>query len=275
VPEPPPGPAETPVDEKTAERRREILEAFESLKARNHFEVLGLARSADGTAVKEAYFRLAKRFHPDAHHGASLGDLRSELEAVFIRLGEAYEVLRDARKRSDYEERLGRPRPQGDGGGGAGEAAAPETARDEEEEARRAEEMVRRAGRFFEQEKYWDAMQLLEPAVVAARGKVRLNARVLLARCLLKNPNWTKRAEEILLAVTREEPQAIQPWALLGGLYAEKGLRARATSMYRRALELNPDHEEAKAYFAANAPEPEPPADEGGGGLLGRLFRKP
>jgi tetratricopeptide (TPR) repeat protein len=278
VPEPPPPPAEAPVDEKAAGRRREILEAFEGLKGRNHFEVLGLSRSAGEAEVKDAYFRLAKRFHPDVHHGASLGDLRDELEAVFIRLGEAYEVLRDTRKRSDYEERLGRPRPRpaseagGPAGAGPEGRASPEPPRDESEEAQRAEESIRRAGKLFEQEKYWDAIQLLEPAAVAARGKARLNARVLLARCLLKNPNWKKRAEEMLLAVTRDEPQAIQAWAVLGALYAEKGMRARATAMYRRALELNPDHEEAKLYLAANATEPEPPENEGGGGLLGRLF---
>jgi hypothetical protein len=48
--------------------------------------------------------------------------------------------------------------------------------------------------------------------------------------------------------------------------------------MYRKVLELNPDHEEAARYLAENAPPPEPPEDEGGGegggGLLGRLFRK-
>ena len=46
--------------------------------------------------------------------------------------------------------------------------------------------------------------------------------------------------------------------------------------MYKKALELKPDHEEAFRYLAENAgPEPEPPEDEGGGGgLLGRLFRK-
>jgi hypothetical protein len=62
---------------------------------------------------------------------------------------------------------------------------------------------------------------------------------------------------------------------LLGAIYAGKGLRTRATTMYRKALELRPDHEEAAEYLKANAPEPEPPEDEGGGGgLLGRLFRR-
>ncbi len=282
-PEPAPAPPE-PVDEKAAERRREILEAWDGLQSRTHFEVLGLSRSVGEVEVKEAYFRLAKRFHPDVHHGESLGDLRDKLEAVFIRLGEAYDVLRDPRRRGDYEERLGRQRPRPAapeapaGGVAPPEAAPPEPPRDPEEEARLAEEAVRQAAKLVEQEKYWDAIQKLEPAVDAAQGKARLRARVLLARCYVKNPKWAKSAETMLLAATREEPRAIEPWALLGAFYAEKGLRTRATAMYRKVLELNPDHEEAARYLAENAPPPEPPEDEGGGegggGLLGRLFRK-
>jgi tetratricopeptide (TPR) repeat protein len=269
-------------DGEAAERRREIREAYEG-RTRNHFEILGLSRSAGENEVKEAYFRLAKRFHPDVHHGASLGDLRDDLEAVFIRLGEAYEVLRDPRKRADYEERLGRPRPKPGAPSGettAGsvassplEPSAAEPARDPEEEARLAEESIRRAVKLFEQEKYWDAIQLLVPAVDAVTGKARLRGQLLLARSRAKNPKWVKEAEEVLLTATRESPQAVDAWVLLGELYAQKGLRTRAVSMYRKALELRPDHEEAAQYLRANAPEPEPPGEEGGG-LLGRLFKK-
>ncbi len=231
--------------------------------------------------MKEAYFRLAKRFHPDVHHGASLGDLRDELEAVFIRLGEAYDVLRDPRKRGDYEERLGRQRPKPAGVAAAGpavpspaEPSAPEPPRDPEEEARLAEESIRRAAKLFEQEKYWDAIQLLLPAVDAVQDKTRLRGQLTLARCYAKNPKWAKEAESVLLTATRESPQAVDAWALLGEIYAQKGLRTRAVTMFRKALELKPDHEEAAQYLAANAPDPEPPEDDGGGGLLGRLFKK-
>ena len=280
APAEPPGrraPRPEPADEKAAERRREILEAWDGLKTRTHFEVLGLSRSVGEAEVKDAYFRLAKRFHPDVHHGASLGDLRDKLEAVFIRLGEAYDVLRDPRKRADYEGRLGRPKPGAPAPEAGGpEPAAPEPPRDPEEQARLAEEAIRRAAKLVEQEKYWDAIQLLEPAVEAVQGKPRLRARVLLARTYARNPKWAKSAETMLLAATREEPKAVEPWALLGAIYAEKGLRTRATAMYRKVLELKPDHEEAAQYLALHAAAPEPPEDEGGreGGLLGRLFRK-
>ena len=86
------------------------------------------------------------------------------------------------------------------------------------------------------------------------QGKPRLRARVLLARCYIENPKWAKSAEATLLAATREEPKAVEPWALLGAIYAEKGLRTRATAMYRKVLELKPDHEEAAQYLAQTRP---------------------
>jgi tetratricopeptide (TPR) repeat protein len=286
-PPPPPSPPERPaasapgpLDEKALERRREILEAWEGLSTRTHFEVLGLSRSVGEAEVKDAYFRLAKRFHPDVHHGASLGDLRDKLEAVFIRLGEAYDVLRDPRKRGDYEERLGRhrPRPVEAPGAATGAAAAepptPEPPRDPEEEARLAEDSIRRAAKLVDKEQYWEAIQLLQPVVDTVQGKPRLRGQLLLARSYAKNPKWAKEAESVLLAATRESPQAVDAWALLAAIYADRGLRTRATTVYRRVLELKPEHEEAAQYLAQNAPEPEPPESEGGGGLLGRLFRK-
>jgi tetratricopeptide (TPR) repeat protein len=177
--------------------------------------------------------------------------------------------------------------------GQAPEPEPPEPPRDPEEEARLAEEAVRRAAklldqaRALEQEKpgepehqrlTYDAIQLLEPVIESGQGKTRLRAQILLARGYSKNPKWAKRAEELLLAASREAPQSPEPWAMLGAIYADKGLKTRATTMYRKVLELKPDHEEAASYLAQNAPPSAPPDDEGGGegggGLLGRLFRK-
>jgi tetratricopeptide (TPR) repeat protein len=288
APAPAPAPAAQPqpeapaaADAEAEARRREIMDAFEGLSTRTHFEVLGLPRSAKEADVKDAYFRLARRFHPDVHHGASLGDLRDALEAVFRRLGDAYDTLRDPRKRADYEMRLGRPRPaatgpasQDPGAGVPGKAAPmpPDTQMD----AEAAERALRKAGKLAEEEKYWDAIQVLEPAVEVLTGKSRTRARLLLARCNLKNPKWARRAEELLQAAVREDAQSVDAWAALGAMYRANGLPTRALSMYRKALELKPDHEEALEYVATSAPEAkQPPPEPEGGGLFRKLFRKP
>jgi tetratricopeptide (TPR) repeat protein len=218
---------------------------------------------------------------------------------VFIRLGEAYEVLRDARRRSDYEARLGRSRGPATPPGGVSAAAvaatsdtpqrpAGEAVRDTEEDSRIAEDAIRRALKLFDRaeqhekgesgegggREYWDAIQLLEPVVGRAQGKLRTKGEVLLARCYLRNPKWARRAEELLLAVTRRDAGSPDAWALLGGIYADKGMLNRALTMYRKALELRPEHEEAARYVATHAAAEEPSARPPEGGILRRLFRR-
>lgn len=119
---PPPEPAPRPaVIEKTRplpaldRRRLEILGCHGRLDEQDYFELLGIGRDATPAQVREAYFLLAKRFHPDAHHDPALSDLREPLEAIFARLGDAYEVLCQPRARALYEEQLDRAsrRPAG------------------------------------------------------------------------------------------------------------------------------------------------------------------
>ena len=107
-----------------------------------------------------------------------------------------------------------------------------------------------------------------------ATGKSKLRAQLLLARGYSKNPKWAKRAEELLLEASRENPKSIEPLALLGSIYAARGIKSRALSMYKKVLELKSDHEEAFKYVAENSVAEPPPEEPESGGLLGRLFRK-
>jgi hypothetical protein len=273
---PPAVPAAPPAAEKQARpdgRRQEILDMHAGLKTRSHFEVLGITREATEAQVKEAYFRMAKRFHPDAHHDAALSDLRDKLEAVFIRLGDAYEVLRNPRIRASYERALDArsPRIEVASAPAAPSAAPPEPpASDPVQDRRQAEEAIRRAARAVAAEKYWEAIQLLEPAIGHVDGKVRHNGRILLARAYMKNPNWVKQGEELLLAVAQDDPKNTEALMLLGNLYKTGGLRSRALSTFRKVLDVKPDHEDALAALADLAPEePEPGAS---GGFIKKIF---
>jgi tetratricopeptide (TPR) repeat protein len=135
---------------------------------------------------------------------------------------------------------------------------------------------LRKAEDHLMHQRYWDAIQAVESVLPQAEGRARQRARVMLARALLKNPHWVRRAEETLLLAAKDEPPIVDAFLLLGALYKERNLRARALSMYRKAVELKPEHEEALAQLAELTPPPEeePPPDKPG--LLKKFFgRKP
>ena len=220
-------------------RRLEVLEAYENLAARTHFEVLGVPGGAKEAQVREAYFRLAKRLHPDVHHDPALSDLREQLEEIFGRLGEAYEVLCSPRLRARYEKLL------------AEQVAAPRAPvpRAPEEEAALAAEAIEKGAASIAQERYSEAIQQLEPAISRARGEARSRGRVLLARAYAEHPNWVKQGEELLLSVLLEEPENDEALLLLGRIYAGLGLRSRSVATLGRVLDRHPGHEEARGLI--------------------------
>ncbi|HET7293900.1 MAG TPA: DUF4388 domain-containing protein [Vicinamibacteria bacterium] len=272
APAAPPPQASSGLSPEQEARRKEVLESFEDLRAKNHFEILGIPRASGEAQVKEAYFKLARRFHPDTHHDPALADLRDKIEAIFIRLGEAYEVLRDRNRRAAYESDLVARLPKVPTA-----AAAPadaEGTRDPEFEAKAAEEALRRADKLYAQEKYWDSIQLLEPALTSLRGKLLQKGRVLLARNYLKNPKWVKRAEEQLQTVVKDDAGNVDAHFLLAGIYRSSGLRTRAFHAYERVLELRPEHEEARAAILQVAPGLPAEEEKPGSGFLKKLFGK-
>ena len=65
---------------------------------RDYYEVLGLEKGADDSAIKKAYRSLAKKYHPDLNPGDK------EAEAAFKEVNEAYDVLSDPDKRKKYDQ---------------------------------------------------------------------------------------------------------------------------------------------------------------------------
>jgi cytochrome c-type biogenesis protein CcmH/NrfG len=72
--------------------------------------------------------------------------------------------------------------------------------------------------------------------------------------------------------VVHDDDKNVDGHFLLGRIYKDQGLKTRSQSMFRRALELKPDHEEAAAELAEPTAESEAPS--GGGGFIRKLFGK-
>jgi molecular chaperone DnaJ len=75
------------------------------------YSVLEIARGASDDEVKQAYRKLAMRYHPDRNNGSK------DAEEKFKAITEAYDVLRDPNKRAAYD-RYGEAGLRGGGGAG-------------------------------------------------------------------------------------------------------------------------------------------------------------
>jgi tetratricopeptide (TPR) repeat protein len=84
--------------------RKEILARHERIDEVDFYEVLGIGADAADAAVKQAYFALAKRFHPDAVSRAGLGSLHREANELFARIAQAYQTLSNPKRRKAYDD---------------------------------------------------------------------------------------------------------------------------------------------------------------------------
>ncbi|HYJ77949.1 MAG TPA: molecular chaperone DnaJ [Actinomycetes bacterium] len=88
---------------------------------KDFYKTLGVPKDATADDIKKAYRKLARKFHPDANKGDEAA------EEKFKEISEAYDVLSDTKRRTEYDEARslfgsggGRFRAPGSAGGGTG-----------------------------------------------------------------------------------------------------------------------------------------------------------
>ncbi|MEW6431833.1 MAG: DnaJ domain-containing protein, partial [Myxococcota bacterium] len=108
VPRPPvvtaaPPTAAPPASNAAVEAEVKQLQAlFAQMKKQTFFEVLGVKKDADPGAVKAAYFKLAKSYHPDTVSPGTPEALAKAKADIFALVGEANRVLSDPKLKAEY-----------------------------------------------------------------------------------------------------------------------------------------------------------------------------
>lgn len=99
----PSGALSEPVDLELDEMKR-ILYTHAHLGEWSHYRLLGVRWRDDAATVKKAYFARSKEWHPDRFRRGNLGSYKPRIEAIFKAVNEAYQVLRDPKKKKAYDD---------------------------------------------------------------------------------------------------------------------------------------------------------------------------
>ncbi|MFI5317049.1 MAG: response regulator [Myxococcota bacterium] len=212
-------------------RLRELLAKH---KAQNHFEVLGVADDAPPDEVRKAFMTLAKTFHPDKV-GRRSPELVELAGKVFARLSEAHDTLASPEKRQVYVAQLKRNR--------SAQADRQEVSRilTAEQQFQRAEEAMRRRDWNASLDALKWALELdsNEGEFYALRGWV-----LFLQQQDQGGGSSEPALDQIKKAITLS-PQSPAGYYYLAQIRKACGDQAEAEKMFRKTIELRPDHVEA------------------------------
>lgn len=89
------------LERKFASEAKRFGISMNDLSPKNYYETLGLKYTSDPKAIKEAYVGLVKRYHPDINKS-------SEATRKTTEINEAYAVLKDKKKKEEYDAKSSR-----------------------------------------------------------------------------------------------------------------------------------------------------------------------
>lgn len=273
-PGPPPVPPMPPaLDPERQAAWKEIAQRYERVHDENFFIMLGIPRDSGAQAVRDAYFELAKKWHPDRLH-PDLAELKPHVERIFHWLTEARDTLGDDDKRAKYIKLLSE---------GGGTPAADQKVADivgAAMEFQKAEVLARRGN-------WMEAIQYLDRALELNQDEADFHAlRGWLLFQIHSGPNAP--TAKMLAAVDEAlkiNDRCERAHYYKGMILKRLGRHKDALASFRRAAEINPKNVDAVrevrlAQMRGNEPNapkkdtptPPPGGSSSGGGVFSKLF---
>lgn len=257
-------PAATPEPEAPRNEESEVRKQFEQemrkllelTEKATYYEMLGVTASSTPGEVKQSFHRLARKFHPDRHMGQS--EWIELLQELMSRLSAAYKTLMDEEKRARYDKQLV-------------SAGAFTLGQEKTESQETVDECLTRAKENLRAHNFAGSILWLRKCVEIAPEVAKYHA--MLARSLAAVPQYRQEA------IARfEKALELDPWSTsthyqLAELYEVMRLPWRAVPLYRKILEIDPQHSKASARLRALETQGEEQKEKRFG-FVSKLFKR-
>ncbi len=212
----------------TAEEITELERLCALVDEEQHYRLLDVGRNTEASVIQQAYYKLSRKWHPDAFFRRDVGEHGPSIDKIFMGLTEAYQVLSDPKRKQAYD----RKHPiQEVLQSSAEHSSTPtlRTTRHRKGRRRRARERERRQAQETQEE-----------------GTKKSNA------ASIKEQMRRKRQESILGKISSsvgEQRQKAQEHFEQGkSEYSQGNVMQAATAMHL-ACKLDPDNEQYKEHF--------------------------
>jgi tetratricopeptide (TPR) repeat protein len=243
------------IDEAYCKLIEKIDEMHSKYRNLDHYDLLGISKSATSEEIKKAYFKAAKEFHPDRHFGLP-GDIKEKLVDIFISITNAYRILKNDEKRLEYSRSLkrgtvGAPMDSEMATGfqniekSYGKANSHEAlhSRDLSRNAEIAANNFEEGKSKFRKKKFEDAAQFFASAIYFNSSRPEYHFYYGFA---LEELGKLKEALQSMNRAFEMSPSSADIIAGMGQVYLKLGCPLRAKGSFERALKLQPSNKEAQ-----------------------------
>lgn len=215
------------------EDMKQLATLFETMKKQTYFEMLGIKKEADAAAVKVAYFKLAKSYHPDTVAPGTPEPLAKAKADIFALVGEANRVLSDPKLKADYLAELN--------AGGTGEKV-------DVSAIFQAEEFFQKGCILVKARKYPEAVKMLDDAIKSNGDE----GEYYVWRGYAKFFGFSDRKfgqSEAMKDITyglKKNPNVAAAQFFIGMMAKLNGDTATAKKSFQQCVKLDPNHIDAQ-----------------------------
>jgi len=241
------------------EKREQFLSDYAKMMQGDYFALLNVKHEASTEEVRKSYVQLAKKYHPDRYLQDNLSnDLKQKINALFQRIGEAYETLSNPVQKNEYLKELT----------GKGDKKGSEAT-----DIIMAETAFQKGLVMLKVNDFAKARVELEKAVKLYAKEPEYICH--LAWAIFKdseNDVDRDQAKKMILKAMQMNPDMDKAHFYLGHILKEEGKTREAEKRFERAIQCNPNNTEALRELRLF--QMRKPSDGKASSLLGKMFKK-